>query len=102
VSLATSLLGRPRLLILDEPTVGLDPVLREDLWTLFHRLADTGVTLLVSSHVMEEATRCQRLILLRNGRVLANATPDGLLQRTGAPDLDAAFLLLVRDDTAAV
>jgi ABC-2 type transport system ATP-binding protein len=97
VSLATALLGSPRVLLLDEPTVGLDPVLREDLWTLFHRLANTGVTLLVSSHVMEEATRCHRLLLLRDGRMLADETPDGLLRRTGAPDLDAAFLHVVRD-----
>jgi ABC-2 type transport system ATP-binding protein len=97
VSLATSLLGHPQLLVLDEPTVGLDPVLREDLWTMFHRLARSGVTLLVSSHVMEEATRCHRLLLLREGRVLADDTPDGLLRRTGASDLDAAFLDLVRD-----
>jgi ABC-2 type transport system ATP-binding protein len=96
VSLATALLGEPRVLLLDEPTVGLDPVLREDLWSLFHRLAQTGVTLLVSSHVMEEATRCQRLLLLRDGLLLADETPDGLLQETGAPDLDTAFLRLVR------
>jgi ABC-2 type transport system ATP-binding protein len=96
VSLATSLLGNPRLLVLDEPTVGLDPVLREDLWTMFHRLAATGVTLLVSSHVMEEATRCQRLLLLREGRLLVDDTPDGLLRRTGQSDMDAAFLHLVR------
>jgi ABC-2 type transport system ATP-binding protein len=96
VSLATALLGSPRLLLLDEPTVGLDPVLREDLWTLFHRLAATGVTLLVSSHVMEEATRCHRLLLMRDGRVIADETPDGLLRRTGSPDLDTAFLQLVR------
>jgi ABC-2 type transport system ATP-binding protein len=102
VSLATSLLGSPRLLLLDEPTVGLDPVLREDLWALFHRLAETGVTLLVSSHVMEEATRCHRLLLLRDGRMLADCTPDELLRRTGAPDLDAAFLHLVRDSSVAV
>jgi ABC-2 type transport system ATP-binding protein len=96
VSLATALLGSPRLLLLDEPTVGLDPVLREDLWTLFHRLANAGITLLVSSHVMEEATRCHRLLILRDGRMIADETPDGLLRRTGAPDLDTAFLQLVR------
>jgi ABC-2 type transport system ATP-binding protein len=102
VSLATALLGSPRLLLLDEPTVGLDPVLREELWALFHRLAATGVTLLVSSHVMEEATRCHRLLLLRDGRMLADGTPDGLLRRTGASDLDAAFLRLVRESGVAV
>jgi ABC-2 type transport system ATP-binding protein len=97
VSLATALLGEPKVLLLDEPTVGLDPVLREDLWSLFDQLARTGVTLLVSSHVMEEATRCQRLLLLREGRMLADETPDGLLRQTGAVDLDEAFLRLVRD-----
>ena len=95
VSLATALLGTPELLVLDEPTVGLDPVLRADLWQLFHRLAEGGSTVLVSSHVMDEAARCDRVLLLRDGRLLADDTPDGLRRRTGAPDLDAAFLRLV-------
>lgn len=94
-SLAGALVGDPEVLVLDEPTVGLDPALRRDLWALFHRLADEGRTLLVSSHVMDEATRCDRLILLRAGRILADDTPAGLLRRTGAPDADAAFLALV-------
>ena len=101
VSLATALLGNPRVVVLDEPTVGLDPVLREDLWSLFHRLGAAGVTLLVSSHVMEEATRCQRLLLLRAGRLLVDDTPDGLLRRTGQSDMDMAFLHLVRGGGAA-
>ncbi len=96
VSLATAMLGNPRVLVLDEPTVGLDPVLREELWSLFHRLGAAGVTLLVSSHVMEEATRCQRLLLLRDGRLLVDETPDELLRHTGQSDMDAAFLDLVR------
>jgi ABC-2 type transport system ATP-binding protein len=95
VSLAAALLGAPELLVLDEPTVGLDPVLRVDLWALFHRLADAGTTLLVSSHVMEEATRCDRLLLMRDGEVLADDTPDGLLASTGAPDAETAFLTLI-------
>ena len=95
VSLATALLGSPELLVLDEPTVGLDPVLRRDLWDLFHRLADTGVTLLVSSHVMDEASRCDRLLLIRDGHLLADATPRELLERTGATDIEQAFLALV-------
>jgi ABC-2 type transport system ATP-binding protein len=95
VSLAAALLGTPELLVLDEPTVGLDPVLRRDLWTLFARLADNGTTLLVSSHVMDEATRCGRLLLMRDGRILADDSPDALLERTGAPDVEAAFLDLV-------
>ena len=101
VSLATALLGRPELLVLDEPTVGLDPVLREDLWSLFHDLARDDRIVLVSSHVMDEAARCDRVLLLREGRVLADATPEELLRRTGASDLDAAFLRLVRPDEAA-
>ncbi len=95
VSLAAALLGEPEVLILDEPTVGLDPVLRRDLWDFFHELAAGGTTLLVSSHVMDEAARCERLLLLREGGILADLTPAALLERTGAPDLDAAFLKLV-------
>jgi ABC-2 type transport system ATP-binding protein len=94
-SLATALLGRPEVLVLDEPTVGLDPVLRRDLWALFHRLAGDGATLLVSSHVMDEAIRCDRLLLMRDGRLLADTTADGLLRETGAADAEAAFLALV-------
>lgn len=95
LSLAAALLGEPELLVLDEPTVGLDPVLRRDLWDLFGQLSGAGVTLLVSSHVMDEATRCDRLVLLRHGEVLADDTLAGLLERTGAPDVEHAFLELV-------
>src|SRR5919106_2184174 len=94
VSLATALLGEPELLVLDEPTVGLDPVLRQDLWSTFHRLAEAGATLLVSSHVMDEAVSCDKLILLRDGALLASEAPQALLQRTGASNLDDAFLRL--------
>jgi len=97
VSLATALLDEPEVLVLDEPTVGLDPVLRRDLWDLFHELAERGSTLLVSSHVMDEASRCDRLVLLREGRILAEDTPDGLRARTGATDMDDAFLRLVEE-----
>jgi ABC-2 type transport system ATP-binding protein len=100
VSLAAALLDDPELLILDEPTVGLDPVLRRDLWELFHELVDGGVTILVSSHVMDEASRCQRLLLMREGRILADESPDALLARTGAVDVEAAFLGLVDQDRA--
>ena len=95
VSLAAALLNEPDVLLLDEPTVGLDPVLRRDLWDFFHELAEGGTTLLVSSHVMDEAARCDRLLLLRDGRILADLTPRELLGRTGAPDLDDAFLRLI-------
>ena len=95
VSLATALLGEPELLILDEPTVGLDPVLRRDLWGHFAVLAAAGTTLAVSSHVMDEAERCSRLLLLRDGALLADDTPAALLRRTGATDVEGAFLRLV-------
>lgn len=101
VSLAVALLGDPELLVLDEPTVGLDPVLRVDLWALFHRLAAVGRTLLVSSHVMEEAARCDSLLLMRDGKLLASLTPAELREHTGRSDLEAAFLDLVRSATVA-
>lgn len=97
VSLATALLNRPPLLVLDEPTVGLDPVLRTELWSLFRRLADAGTTLLVSSHVMDEAARCDALLLVRDGAVLATGTPTELLARTSSATMDEAFLRLVQD-----
>jgi ABC-2 type transport system ATP-binding protein len=99
VSLAIALLGAPELLILDEPTVGLDPVLRRDLWTLFARQASAGTTLLVSSHVMDEAARCERLLLLREGQILADLTPAELLERTRTSSYDAAFVALIEGST---
>jgi ABC-2 type transport system ATP-binding protein len=97
VSLACALLGRPELLVLDEPTVGLDPVLRRDLWALFHRLAADGATLLVSSHVMDEAARCDLLLLMREGALVAATTPEELLERTGEQDMETAFLRLIEE-----
>ncbi|MFF8869323.1 ABC transporter ATP-binding protein [Streptomyces massasporeus] len=102
VSLAVALLGAPELLVLDEPTVGLDPVLRRDLWNLFHDIATCrGATLLVSSHVMDEAERCHRLLLMRDGELLADDTPDALRTRTGATTVEEAFLRLVDEAKAA-
>ena len=95
LDVAIGLIHHPRVLFLDEPTVGLDPVLRRDLWELFGRLAAGGTTLLVSSHVMDEAERCQRLLLMRDGRLLADETPGELLQRTGTADIGSAFLQLI-------
>jgi ABC-2 type transport system ATP-binding protein len=97
VSLATALLGEPELLILDEPTVGLDPVLRRDLWQMFRSLARDGTTLLVSSHVMDEASECDVLILMRDGHIVAVDEPDDLRARTGEQDLCAAFLKLIEE-----
>ncbi|HTR73421.1 MAG TPA: ABC transporter ATP-binding protein [Solirubrobacteraceae bacterium] len=95
VSLATALLGEPELLVLDEPTVGLDPVLRAELWASFHELAGLGTTLLVSSHVMDEASECDSLLLMRDGALLEQVTPDGLRRQTGEQDLSRAFLAVI-------
>jgi ABC-2 type transport system ATP-binding protein len=97
VSLAAVLLGRPDLLILDEPTVGLDPLLRVELWRLFQQLAAGGTTLLISSHSLEEARHCDELLLLRDGRILLADTPDGLRQRTGFDDLEDAFVAVITE-----
>jgi ABC-2 type transport system ATP-binding protein len=98
LSLACALVASPEVLILDEPTVGLDPVLRADLWSRFHCLAEHGATLVVSSYVMDEAARCDRLLLLRDGRLLADETPGQLRHRTGTDDLEEAFLRLIVGD----
>ena len=100
VSLAAALLTRAELYLLDEPTVGLDPVLRRDLWRLFHDLAADGATLLVSSHVMDEAGRCDRVLLMREGRLVADETPDGLRASAGTDDLEEAFLVLAERSAA--
>ncbi len=100
VSLATALLGEPDVLVLDEPTVGLDPVLRRDLWATFRSLATAGATLLVSSHVMEEAEHCDELLLMREGRLLAVESPAELRERTGHNQLDQAFLALIEEEEA--
>jgi ABC-2 type transport system ATP-binding protein len=100
-SLACALVGEPELLVLDEPTVGLDPVLRVELWSRFHALAAAGTTLVVSSHVMDEAARCDRLLLLREGRLLSDSTPAELRARTGTDDLEEAFLALVHAEEVA-
>jgi ABC-2 type transport system ATP-binding protein len=95
VSLAVALLGSPEVLVLDEPTVGLDPVLRRDLWEMFGELAATGLTLLISSHVMDEASRCDDLMLLRDGRLLAHDSVAGILAATDTDNIESAFLSLV-------
>jgi ABC-2 type transport system ATP-binding protein len=101
VSLACALIGEPELLVLDEPTVGLDPVLRLDLWQRFAALAEAGTTILVSSHVMDEAARCERLLLIRDGRLLADDTPAAIRTAAGTQDLEEAFLRLIRDERSA-
>jgi ABC-2 type transport system ATP-binding protein len=95
LSLASALLGEPEVLVLDEPTVGLDPVLRRELWAHFRRLAGSEVTLVISSHVMDEAEHCDELLLMRDGELLASGTPDQLRARTGEADLEDAFLALI-------
>jgi ABC-2 type transport system ATP-binding protein len=95
-SLACALVSRPDVLILDEPTVGQDPVLRDELWRQFREMAAAGTTLLVSSHVMDEASRCDRLLLIRDGELIADDSPEAVRTATGAPDLEAAFLHLIR------
>ena len=97
VSLAVALLGNPSLMLLDEPTVGLDPLLRRDLWSLFHQLASEGTTLLVSSHVMDEAEQCDRLLLLREGRLLADTTPPALRAKSGQATIEDAFVTLIEE-----
>jgi ABC-2 type transport system ATP-binding protein len=95
-SLACALLSKPELLVLDEPTVGQDPLLREELWARFHALADGGTTLIVSSHVMDEAGRCDRLMFIRDGRLVADDTPDAVRAEAGTDDLEQAFLHIAR------
>ena len=99
-SLAVALLGDPDLLVLDEPTVGLDPVLRQQLWQLFHRLADAGSAVFVSSHVMDEADRCDRLLLMREGTIIADGSPAEIREHTGSADIETAFLALVSGEAA--
>ncbi len=96
VSLAISLLGNPELILLDEPTVGLDPVLRADLWELFHDLVLRGTTLVVSSHVMDEAERCDELVLMREGSVIYSGSLPRLLEDTGQENAEQAFIASVR------
>jgi ABC-2 type transport system ATP-binding protein len=97
-SLAVALLGKPQVLVLDEPTVGLDPLLRRRLWGTFHELAQAGATLLVSSHVMDEAERCDHLILMRDGRVIASDTPDAIRAEVDTDDLEEAFVRLAGEE----
>jgi len=98
VSLAIALIGSPRLMVLDEPTVGLDPVLREKLWKLFAFLASRGTTLIVTSHSMDEAKRCDDLVLIRDGEVIAHDSPDGIRKQTGTKSIEQSFLKLVGEN----
>jgi ABC-2 type transport system ATP-binding protein len=94
LSLACTLVHEPRVLFLDEPTVGVDPALRVQFWSHFRRLATAGTTILVASHVMDEADRCDELLFMRDGRVIGRGTGVELRAATGAGDLEAAFLQL--------
>ncbi len=100
-SLACAVVGDPEVLVLDEPTVGQDPVLREELWDSFRQRANGGATVLVSSHVMDEANRCDRLLLIRDGGLLADDTPGEVKRRAGSTDLDHAFLELIKHGATA-
>lgn len=99
VSLAIALIGNPELLILDEPTVGLDPILRDDLWTMFRQLANDGASLLISSHVMDEAERCDDLMLIRDGQIVAHQTPAEMRRQTKSKTIEQSFLKLAREST---
>lgn len=96
-SLACAIVGDPPVLVLDEPTVGQDPVLREELWDFFGQRARAGATVLVSSHVMDEATRCDSLLLIRDGALLADDTPSAIRRHAGTDDMNRAFLNLIRE-----
>lgn len=98
VSLAIALLGDPDLLVLDEPTVGLDPLLRQDLWVLFNAMADKGKTLIVSSHVMDEALHCSQLLLLREGKLFWNDSSEKLLRKTHEKSIESAFIHLMKSE----
>lgn len=102
LSLATSIMHDPELLILDEPTIGLDPLHRVDIWESFRAMADAGRTLLVTTHVMDEAERCDRLAMIRDGVFIAIGSPDELRQRAGAATLEEAFLHFARAEMAEV
>jgi ABC-2 type transport system ATP-binding protein len=97
-SLAVALIGLPPLMVLDEPTVGLDPLLREQIWGLFRRLAEKGTTIIISSHVMDEAERCDDLLLIRNGHILAHGSPKDLCEQTGTKNVEQSFLKLVGEE----
>jgi len=101
-SLACALISRPEVLILDEPTVGQDPVLRDELWGQFRAAAAGGTTVLVSSHVMDEAGRCDRLLLIREGNLIADDSPAAIRTATNSEDLEAAFLHLIRTQQTLV
>jgi len=95
VSLAIALIGKPRLMVLDEPTVGLDPLLREQLWALFRKFSEAGITLIISSHVMDEAERCDELVLIREGEVLTHDTPANFCKKTSSKTVEQGFVKLV-------
>lgn len=101
-SLACALVSRPSVLVLDEPTVGQDPVLRDELWGRFRAMAADGITVLVSSHVMDEAGRCDRLLLIREGDLIADDTPQAVRESAQADDLEAAFLHLIKAKAGAL
>ena len=101
LSLACALVHRPPVLFLDEPTVGVDPLLRVQFWSHFRRLADDGTTIVMSSHVMDEADRCDELLFIRAGKVIARGSGDSLRAEAGTENLEAAFLRFAGETEAA-
>ncbi|HET7615505.1 MAG TPA: ABC transporter ATP-binding protein [Bacillales bacterium] len=97
LSLAAALVHQPEVLILDEPTVGIDPVLRKQVWDAFEELVQKGTAILVTTHVMDEAERCDRLAMIRSGRLIASGTPEALKEDTGTASIEEAFLVFGRD-----
>ena len=92
ISLAIAILHEPGLLILDEPTVGIDPILRASIWRELKKLQDKGTTIIVTTHVMDEAKKCDELALLRDGYIIAQGSPDILKKKSGKQSLEEAFL----------
>ena len=100
LSLAIALLHNPRLLVLDEPTIGLDPLHRVELWQSFHDLADAGATLFITTHVMDEAACCDRIIMLHDGQIIAQGTAEEIIRSAGASTLEEAFLSFEKREEA--
>lgn len=98
LSLAIALIGNPKLLVLDEPTVGIDPVLRARIWNELNKLSESGVTILITTHVMDEASKCTRLAMMRGGIIIANGKPHDLIEQSGKSTIEDAFIYFGGDE----